>query len=85
MAPRLRIDTARTAKTTPPPMVKPRPHPATVVTGTYADDEIEFMTAVAEFKARTGRRFPTCSDFLNIAKSLGFARVSATNLYAEAR
>ena len=56
------------------PNIKAQPHPATVITATYDADETEYMAAVQQFKTHTGRLFPTCSDMLSVAKSLGYAR-----------
>lgn len=49
-------------------------HPASVVIDAYDDDETEFLKAIDEFKARTGRRFPLNTDMLAIFKSLGYVR-----------
>ena len=54
----------------------PNPHPSTMTSYTYDQDEYDFLLAVERFKARTGRKFPTLSDFLQIAKSIGFTRTS---------
>jgi hypothetical protein len=40
----------------------------------YTDDEMEFMTAVQQFKTRTGKSFPTHGDVLRIAASLGYRK-----------
>jgi hypothetical protein len=45
-----------------------------MITATYDADECEFLAAVERYKARTGRRFPTATDYLTIAKSLGYSR-----------
>ena len=36
--------------------------------------ETEFMLAMDEYKRRTGRRFPTCSEVLAVAISLGYRK-----------
>jgi hypothetical protein len=41
----------------------------------YTPDEIEFMAALDEYKRRNGRMFPTCSEVLEVIKSLGYAKV----------
>jgi hypothetical protein len=40
----------------------------------YTKDEIEFMTAMQEFKNRTGKAFPSHSEVLQVARSIGYAR-----------
>jgi hypothetical protein len=40
----------------------------------YSVDEIEFMTAMQEFKVRTAKAFPTYSEVLAVARSLGYHR-----------
>ena len=40
----------------------------------YTPDEIEFMSAMDGYKRRSGRMFPTCSEVLEVLKSLGYER-----------
>jgi len=40
----------------------------------YSTDEIEFMGAMDEYKRRSGRMFPTCSEVLEVIKSLGYEK-----------
>ena len=40
----------------------------------YTPDEIEFMGAMDEYKRRNGRMFPTCSEVLEVIKSLGYEK-----------
>jgi hypothetical protein len=40
----------------------------------YTPDEIEFMGAIDEYKRRSGRMFPTCSEVLEVIKSLGYEK-----------
>ena len=40
----------------------------------YTPDEVEFMSAMDEYKRRNGRMFPTCSEVLEVIKSLGYER-----------
>jgi hypothetical protein len=40
----------------------------------YTEDEMEFMTAMQEFKVRTAKAFPTYSEVLAVAKTLGYYR-----------
>jgi hypothetical protein len=43
----------------------------------YQPEELEFMQAVEQYKRRNGRPFPTCSELLEVVRSLGYVR-SAT-------
>ncbi len=40
----------------------------------YTPEEIEFMSALDAYKRSSGRMFPTCSEVLEVIKSLGYAR-----------
>ncbi len=40
----------------------------------YTPEEIEFMSAMDEYKRRNGRMFPTCSEVLEVIKSLGYEK-----------
>ena len=40
----------------------------------YSGDEIEFMQALDEYKRNNGRMFPTCSEILEVVRSLGYVR-----------
>jgi hypothetical protein len=40
----------------------------------YSTDEIEFMSAMDDYKRRSGRMFPTCSEVLEVIKSLGYEK-----------
>jgi hypothetical protein len=42
----------------------------------YAADEIEFMQAIERYKRTSGRMFPTCSEVLEVVRSLGYVRVA---------
>ncbi|MEN6556665.1 MAG: hypothetical protein ABFC54_00660 [Thermoguttaceae bacterium] len=42
----------------------------------YTSDEIEFMGALDQYKRRSGRMFPTCSEVLEVIKSLGYAKMA---------
>jgi len=50
----------------------------------YTPDEIEFMTAMQEFKVRSGRAFPTHREVLAVARSLGYRRLVAVEEAEEA-
>lgn len=43
----------------------------------YSGDEIEFMHALDDYKRRSGRMFPTCSEILEVLRELGYAKVVA--------
>ena len=40
----------------------------------YSPEEVEFMSALDDYKRRSGRMFPTCSEVLEVVKSLGYAK-----------
>ena len=40
----------------------------------YTSDEIEFMGAIEQYKRLNGRMFPTCSEVLEVVKSLGYEK-----------
>lgn len=40
----------------------------------YQPEEIEFMQAVEHYKRASGRMFPTCSELLEVVRSLGYVR-----------
>jgi hypothetical protein len=40
----------------------------------YTPEEIEFMGAMDEYKRRSGRMFPTCSEVLEVLKGLGYEK-----------
>jgi hypothetical protein len=42
----------------------------------YSDDEIQFMHALDAYKRASGRMFPTCSEILEVIRSLGYVRVT---------
>jgi hypothetical protein len=41
----------------------------------YGPDELEFMQALDRYKRTSGRMFPTCSEVLEVLRSLGYQRV----------
>lgn len=43
----------------------------------YNNDEVEFMTAMDDYKRRSGRQFPTWSEVLEVMRSLGYRKVAA--------
>jgi hypothetical protein len=40
----------------------------------YTPEEVEFMGAMDNYKRRSGRMFPTCSEVLEVIRSLGYAK-----------
>jgi hypothetical protein len=40
----------------------------------YSTDEVEFMSALDDYKRRSGRMFPTCSEILEVIRSLGYEK-----------
>ncbi len=42
----------------------------------YSDDEIEFMSAMDNYKRTSGRMFPTCSEILEVIRKLGYEKRS---------
>ena len=40
----------------------------------YSPEEVEFMGALDQYKRRSGRMFPTCSEILEVFKSLGYEK-----------
>ena len=41
----------------------------------YSNDEMEFMDALDNYKRKSGRMFPTCSEILEVVRDLGYAKV----------
>jgi hypothetical protein len=41
-----------------------------------SEAEIEFLAAIQEYKRQSGRLFPTWSEVLEVAMSLGYAKAS---------
>lgn len=42
----------------------------------YSEQEIEFMRAMDDYKRDAGRMFPTCSEVLEVIRSLGYCQLS---------
>jgi hypothetical protein len=42
----------------------------------YSDPEIEFMRAMDDYKRRSGRMFPTCSEVLEVIRDLGYVKLT---------
>ncbi|SRR6056297_168850 len=41
----------------------------------YSESEIDFMRAMDDYKQSSGRMFPTCSEVLEVIRSLGYYRL----------
>ena len=41
----------------------------------YSEAEIEFMHALDDYKRRSGRMFPTCSEILEVLRNLGYQKL----------
>jgi hypothetical protein len=41
----------------------------------YTEHEVEFMNALDDYKRKSGRMFPTCSEVLEVLRSLGYMKV----------
>ena len=48
----------------------------------YTDQEVEFMNALDEYKRKSGRMFPTCSEVLEVINSLGYVKLTAAEMGA---
>lgn len=46
----------------------------------YREDEIEFMRAMDDYKRSSGRMFPTCSEVLEVVRSMGYVRLTVEQL-----
>ncbi len=42
----------------------------------YRQDEIDFMRAMDDYKRSAGRMFPTCSEVLEVIRSMGYVRLT---------
>lgn len=43
----------------------------------YSDDEVEFMNALDDYKRKSGRMFPTCSEVLEVIRNLGYVKANS--------
>ena len=68
---------ARRLATTGPKSLRRRHIDPTTCERDYGTDELEFMRAVEAYKRSSGRMFPTCSEILEVVRSLGYARPTA--------
>jgi len=49
----------------------------------YTPAEVEFMNAMNEYKRRSGRMFPTCSEILEVVQSLGYVKAAPSQIVSE--
>jgi len=42
----------------------------------YTDQEVEFMNALDDYKRKSGRMFPTCSEVLEVIQALGYVKLA---------
>jgi hypothetical protein len=45
----------------------------------YTSEELDFMSALDEYKRTSGRMFPTCSEILEVIRGLGYQKVVSEN------
>jgi hypothetical protein len=50
----------------------------------YSADEIEFMQALERYKVSSGRKFPTCSEILEVLRSIGYEKIQVRSIQAVA-
>ena len=48
----------------------------------YTDQEVEFMNALDDYKRKSGRMFPTCSEVLEVLRGLGYVKLTAAEVNA---
>ena len=77
------IDRRRNDETAPAPVLERRAKvqrrrqiDPTTCERDYSVEEVEFMNAMDEYKRKNGRMFPTCSEVLEVIRSLGYVRLS---------
>lgn len=49
----------------------------------YTNDEIEFMHALDAYKRANGRMFPTCSEILEVVRSIGYEKIERMEIVEE--
>ena len=48
----------------------------------YTENEVEFMNALDDYKRKSGRMFPTCSEVLEVIRALGYIKLSSAEMVA---
>jgi hypothetical protein len=46
----------------------------------YSEQEVEFMNSLDDYKRKSGRMFPTCSEVLEVLRGLGYVKLSPNEL-----
>lgn len=46
----------------------------------YSDEEVAFMNAMDEYKRKSGRMFPTCSEVLEVVRGLGYVKLTSAEI-----
>ena len=46
----------------------------------YTTEEVEFMNALDDYKRASGRMFPTCSEILEVVRSLGYVKAAPADV-----
>jgi hypothetical protein len=46
----------------------------------YTEEEVAFMNALDDYKRRSGRMFPTCSEVLEVVRELGYVKLSPAEM-----
>lgn len=74
-----RREREKSTETNPPAVRKERRRQIdpTTCERDYSGDEVEFMTALDTYKRKSGRMFPTCSEILEVIRSLGYSKPEA--------
>lgn len=49
----------------------------------YTADELEFMQALESYKRSSGRKFPTCSEILEVLRSIGYEKTNQPSNHSE--
>jgi hypothetical protein len=44
----------------------------------YSVEEVEFMNAMDDYKRKSGRMFPTCSEVLEVIRGMGYVKLSSS-------
>jgi hypothetical protein len=71
---RSRVVSVATVSALPAPRRRTKIDPTTCERD-YQPEELEFMRALEAYKRSSGRMFPTCSEILEVVRSLGYERV----------
>ena len=48
----------------------------------YSLEEVEFMNTLDDYKRKSGRMFPTCSEILEVIHSIGYVKLTSMELAA---